>query len=347
MYKIMSGRRLVLKLVAPLLVVFLLVVSYLTLRALSNRKSFLVVADGTTTRHISTASTIGEALEGAFITVNEKDKVSPDLHEPLEDGITVSIKRAVNVTITADGETYSTETAEETVGTMLQAEGIILGEEDKLSCSLEDPIECNMNIEIIRVETRSFTETVEIAYSNEYVNDSSLSKGTTRVIQEGSNGEMTITYRVVCENGAEISREAIAQEVTVSPVNRRIARGTKSSSTASRGTSASSSSATKINVNGVKYSYSKAMTVTSTAYTGDTITHTGMATVRNPNGYSTIAVDPTVIPFGTKLYVEGYGLAVAADSGGAIKGNMIDVFLDTYKEAYEWGIKTVKIYILK
>src|SRR3712207_7625161 len=66
---------------------------------------------------------------------------------------------------------------------------------------------------------------------------------------------------------------------------------------------------------------------------GSTYTSSGRKAIRNPNGYSTIAVDPRVIPFGTKLYVEGYGYAIAADEGTSIIGKTIDVYFNTYKEA--------------
>ena len=64
-------------------------------------------------------------------------------------------------------------------------------------------------------------------------------------------------------------------------------------------------------------------------------------------GLSTIAVDPNVIPLGTKVYVSGYGLAIAADTGGAIKGNIIDVFLNSYEECYSWGRRQVTVQILE
>jgi 3D (Asp-Asp-Asp) domain-containing protein len=60
-----------------------------------------------------------------------------------------------------------------------------------------------------------------------------------------------------------------------------------------------------------------------------------------------VAVDPNVIPMGTRLYIKGYGDAIAADQGGAIKGNRVDLFFDSHQEAMDWGIKTVKVTILK
>lgn len=98
-------------------------------------------------------------------------------------------------------------------------------------------------------------------------------------------------------------------------------------------------------------SVSKEITVKSTAYTAycngcSGVTATGINLKKNPNA-KVIAVDPKVIPLGTKVYVEGYGEAVAGDTGGAIKGNKIDVHMSTKQKATNWGVRTVKVQILK
>ena len=95
----------------------------------------------------------------------------------------------------------------------------------------------------------------------------------------------------------------------------------------------------------------KEFTVSATAYTAyckgcSGITRTGINLKKN-TGLKVIAVDPKVIPLGTKVWVEGYGNAVAGDTGGAIKGNKIDVFIPTQSQALKWGRKNVKIKILK
>lgn len=95
----------------------------------------------------------------------------------------------------------------------------------------------------------------------------------------------------------------------------------------------------------------KEFTVSATAYTANCngcsgITSTGINLKRNPDA-KVIAVDPSIIPLGTKVYVEGYGYAIAGDIGGAIKGNKIDVFIPNKSDAYKWGRKKVKIKILK
>jgi len=86
----------------------------------------------------------------------------------------------------------------------------------------------------------------------------------------------------------------------------------------------------------------------STAYTArvGSLTSSGRIVERNPNGMSTVSVDPKVIPFGSSLYIEGYGYAVASDSGSAIKGNEIDVYFSSSSECDAWGRKTIKVIVL-
>lgn len=95
---------------------------------------------------------------------------------------------------------------------------------------------------------------------------------------------------------------------------------------------------------------SNQITVEATAYTASCegcsgITKTGVDLKANPDA-KVIAVDPSVIPLGSRVYVEGYGYATAEDIGGAIKGNRIDVFVPTQSGALQWGRKTVKVTIL-
>lgn len=95
----------------------------------------------------------------------------------------------------------------------------------------------------------------------------------------------------------------------------------------------------------------KTISVTSTAYTAKCdgcsgVTSTGVDLNSDPNA-KVIAVDPSVIPLGSEVYVEGYGHATAADVGGAIKGNKIDLHVPTKDEANSWGVRTVDVTIIK
>ena len=97
-------------------------------------------------------------------------------------------------------------------------------------------------------------------------------------------------------------------------------------------------------------SYGAEMTVTATAYTAycagcSGTTAYGIDLRANPN-QKVIAVDPRVIPLGTRVWVEGYGEAIAGDTGGAIKGNKIDVFIPSYDNAIAWGVKEVKLRVI-
>ncbi len=95
----------------------------------------------------------------------------------------------------------------------------------------------------------------------------------------------------------------------------------------------------------------KTIMMESTAYSSDpadtlgggTVTATGQNLLENPMA---VAVDPSVIPLGTRLYVEGYGEAIASDTGGAIKGNIVDVHFSTYEECIAWGRRMVQVTIL-
>lgn len=94
----------------------------------------------------------------------------------------------------------------------------------------------------------------------------------------------------------------------------------------------------------------KEISVEATAYTANCdgcsgTTATGINLKQNPN-QKVIAVDPSVIPLGSRVYVEGYGEAIAGDTGGAIKGNKIDVFMPGKQDALNWGRKTVNVKIL-
>lgn len=90
----------------------------------------------------------------------------------------------------------------------------------------------------------------------------------------------------------------------------------------------------------------KTLSMEATAYSGHTTTAMGLKPVRDPNGISTVAVDPNVIPLGSKVYVSGYGYAIASDTGGAIKGNIIDLFMNSEAECTQFGRQQVTVTII-
>jgi peptidoglycan DL-endopeptidase CwlO len=92
--------------------------------------------------------------------------------------------------------------------------------------------------------------------------------------------------------------------------------------------------------------YKATYSMDSTAYTGGTLTALGLKPIRDPENLSTIAVDPSVIPLGTKVYIPGYGNAICSDTGSAIKGNIVDLYMNTEEDCYNWGRKNVTLYIV-
>lgn len=92
--------------------------------------------------------------------------------------------------------------------------------------------------------------------------------------------------------------------------------------------------------------YKKTMSMEATAYSGGTLTAMGLRPVRDPNGISTIAVDPNVIPLGSKVFIPGYGYAIASDTGGVIKGNIIDLYMNSHEECIAWGRRQVTVHIV-
>lgn len=324
------------KFVTPLIMIILLMTLCTTIYL--KRKTITVVIDGQQEKIVTYKSTAKEALDDKKIFLNPKDKIEPALTAHIVDKGTVSIKRAVPVVVNVDDKQLNIESAEDSIDSMLKAEGISLNDADKIAPDKNTQLSNGLTIDVVRVETKTFTENVAVEFKTVIQKDNSLPNTKTKTLQEGQNGEKQLVTNVVYENGKEVSRKTVSETVVKNSVDKVVAQGTLPTLSLSRG--------------GDPVAYTKVINVKATAYyavhgVGSTYTASGRKAVRDPNGYSTIAVDPNVIPLGTKMYIEGYGLAIAADTGTAVKGNFIDVFFDTYGEACRWAVKNVNVYILK
>ncbi len=143
--------------------------------------------------------------------------------------------------------------------------------------------------------------------------------------------------------------KVVSESIKKQPVSKVVAMGTKTTSinALSRGGSITGTpSGRSLRMRATAYTSSYEDTGKSPGSPGFGVTATGTTARRNPGGYSSIAVDPRVIPLGTKLFVEGYGYAIAEDTGGAIKGNVIDLYFDSNVEVANWGSRWVNVYIL-
>lgn len=304
-----------------------------------------LIADGAVQSYLTPEKTVRAFFKAEDVTLYEKDKLSVDLDAQIVSGMSLRIDRAVAVELTADGETVTYLTPEKTVRAFLEAEKIPFNEKDKFSVALEERVIEGLQMTIVRVTSEVVEETQSIAFGVQEKKDSTMLKGKSVIKQEGVKGEKKITKEITYEDGVEVASVELSEEVIKEPVDKIVAVGTKvvqtvkkpstSSIIASRGGSVPSN-----------LSYSKAFTVEATAYALDGITATGTVPRRVEGGWSTIAVDPRVIPYGTKVYVENYGYAIAEDTGGAIKGNRVDLYMNSVSAALNWGRRNVTIYIL-
>lgn len=303
------------------------------------RKDVAIIIDGKEESFITYKGTVKDVLEENGIELAPKDKVQPALNEKISSKDIIKIKKAVEVEMVVGNKTIVIKTAEDTVKDMieaekdeLKAEGIEFNEEvDEITPSLDTKISSDLSIQLVKVEVVNEVAVESINYETIVQEDESLDINTENVKQVGQAGEKEITYKVIKKDGKEVSREVVQSKVTKEPINEIIAQGTRRVFASRDG----------------EMEYKELIYCQSTAYAGDGITATGTVPVYNPGGISTIAVDPRVIPLGSLVYVEGYGKAIAADTGGAIKGNIIDVFLNSTSDCISWGRKyNVSVYIL-
>ncbi|MBT2709523.1 DUF348 domain-containing protein [Pseudomonas sp. ISL-84] len=298
-----------------------------------------VVTDNEKKTIWTAAKTVEEVLKEQNIALNEHDKIQPKPEEKVKSNMEIQIEKAFSLTLNNGGKEKQVWSTSTTVADFLSQQGIKINELDRVEPKLEETVKADDTIKVIRVE--KVTDVVEepINFAVVTKKDKNLAKGTEKVVNAGKAGLLTKQFEVVLENGKEISRKLISEKKVKEKQDKVVAVGTKvaaATQVVSRGTSSKEGG--------------KEIYVSSTAYTAHCSgcsgkTATGLDLRANP-GAKVIAVDPSVIPLGTKVYVEGYGYAVAADTGGAIRGNKIDVFFATKAEAYKWGRRTVKIKIL-
>jgi 3D (Asp-Asp-Asp) domain-containing protein len=174
------------------------------------------------------------------------------------------------------------------------------------------------------------TETEIVPYEVKYVFDRDMGAGRIKKVQHGVDGKIVRTY-AVSEDGDKPGESVLVSEERTEPIPAVFHMGKPSSRAVSRGT----------------YTRAKVVTMESTAYTPSAGRKN--PTFRTATGtkaeYGVVAVDPKVVPLGTLMYIEGYGFGVAEDTGGAIKGNKIDVCIENRREAMAWGRRKVRVHI--
>ena len=287
-------------------------------------------------------NTVGNALSKAGIKLDEGDTLSCDKSVLLSDIDYIQISSINETVLSVPGHVYTfPSTHGNAVDYALELSdrnGLdILTPEERLEAeATPEPTPAPLT------ETTEYvTEYWDIDYSTEYTADDNMYEGESKTVRDGVKGQRQVEYVVKKLGDQILSKDVQKSTVIKEAVNKQVVYGTKKRATTAKGKPLAYKSVLS-NYNSTAYSAQEPGNVWgyATAYG-----------IRAQAGV--IAVDPKVIPLGTKVYVEGvggnpdYGYAIAADTGSAIKENIIDVYIESVKECYQWGRKKVNIYILE
>ncbi len=297
---------------------------------------------------------VEDVLKSQGITLGVNDMMNVSADAPLKNNMKIEIYRAFHVYVTEKGNTVEHIATRRTAGEILGELGYNPKETDKITPAYTAKVNEFDEITLIRTDEKVTEVVEEIPYESTVRENSALATGQRKVIQKGAPGEKKVSYKIYFEDGVEVSREAIKEDVVTDAVAQITEVGPKktidSYKIASAGTIQTSRSGS--------LAYSKVISVNATAYDasscGKSPSHPayGITATGRQAGYGIVAVDPSIIPLGTKLYIESpdgsyvYGAAIAADTGGAIKGNRIDLCYNTRSEAIKFGRRPMNVYIL-
>lgn len=329
--------------------------------AAANPHSTVIIIDNEKKVELNThRTTAEEILSDANIKLSIGDKA---VLNTLENGTSVlTVNRSFPVYITVGNDTKMVKLTGGTVADALNTADITLNESSVCNLKLDTPLTKETYIDVVEVKhvTESYEETIPYTARVEY--SSSLESGKQKVTG-GVNGKKTVTVKKTYKNGVVTKTETISTTVTKPSVEKVTTIGTKTSAKNSAATAFKPYSSIKtistlkapasltLTAKGIPTSYKKKVTVEATAYTD----HSGIPCstgVMPKTGY--IAVNPKVIPYGTKMFIVSkdgkyvYGYAIAADTGGFIKKRPtnVDLFFDTESQCKRFGRRDVVIYFL-
>ena len=234
------------------------------------------------------------------------------------------------ITIADSGETRAIKSGPTTVQALLTTQNIHLNEHDRCTPPLSATVKPGMRIAITRIRIETTVVRTPLPFATKQKLVGSMPVGTKKVLQTGHAGERVTTYRVCFKDGKETERLRV-KETAHAPVAQYEVVGTRGMTLASRG----------------YFAGRRVIEMVATGYGPSGNGKWGMQTATGlRSGFGVVAVDPRFIPLGTRLYIDGYGYAVAGDTGGAIKGNRIDLGYDDEATASAVGRKHVRVLVL-
>ena len=268
------------------------------------------------------------------------------------DGVSeITVQRSQLITVNNCGEQIQVSSYGETLEMLLNRLGIPSYGEYSVSLPLDTETYDGMEVTISCTVEMEQTYTVDIPYESIECYDPSLPEGQRQVLVEGVIGQVRKTADVVYVDSQETSHTVISETVIQQPVNEIIMVGTGTEETANSKAPAIGDGVI-VTAEGEVLTYSRKEQYTATAYThtdaGCNMTTATGTTVRT----GTVAVDPTMIPYGTRMFIvtnDGsyvYGIGTAEDCGGAIKGNRLDLYFSSEDECWQFGVKGCTVYFL-
>ena len=313
--------------ILPLLLVVVLVFSAI---CLANSKEIVLRYDGQEKVVTTILEDPRSILEESGVKVGKEDRIliSPANAEKKTREV-IELKRALPVTIEKYGVSKKFCTGKATVGEALDA--LAINYEGKtVYPAVDTPITSDLEIHILGRFDELHEEEQPIEPPVEFVDNLEKPYGENKVLEPGVPGKMKVTRKTTLKDGL-FQTHIISKTVLEEPRRELVERGMARSIETSRG----------------RMRYNKVMTMEITAYTLGEGSGTGRTSIGLVPYEGIVAVDPRVIPYYTKLYIPGYGIAMAGDTGGAIRGNRLDVFMHDWHRAIQWGRRTLDVYILE
>ena len=296
-------------------------------------------SEGTVTQHVTSAATVGDFLHERGIVVGDRDYISPALDVPLSDKLTVTYRAAVHVKIVSAHSSQDVVSSADDVGALLEEQNIRIGQHDVVQPSLADTVPANGTVRITHILTWDRTEKRKIAMQTEHRLDFSLTPGTSKVVSKGTPGERDVMVRFTQRDDGAVQKAIVSSEIVKRPHPRIIAEGVGEFEAFAR--------FAERGIERTAYIAASALNMVATAYTANCAGCSGTTAIGRPAGHGIVAVDPSVIPLGARLYIPGYGFAIAGDTGGAIHGNRIDLGFNSSYDAMLFGRREVVVYRLK
>ncbi|MDR7423182.1 MAG: ubiquitin-like domain-containing protein [Armatimonadota bacterium] len=289
-----------------------------------------VRAGATVARVRTYGGTVADAVRAAGVAVGPHDVVHPAPQSALRDRATITVRRAVPIRIIADGGSHVRVTAARTVDDVLAEAGVPVGAADRVYPAPGTEVWAGATVRVVRIVTRIVAVEERMPFNRVTLGDATMPRGLQKVVQLGRPGARLHRVAVTTADGVVVRREPVEAVITRPPLDRIVHVGTRRT-VASRG----------------EFAGREMVYMEATAYApwhGKGVD--GTTAIGLEAGYGVVAVDPRVIPLRSLLYIEGYGRAIAGDTGGAIKGYRIDLGYNTPREAYQFGRKVVRVYIL-